>query len=65
MEHFLLFAGHDGICAGGWHEHRGQFEDKVIAGEHGKNLCIGALAYDWWHVVDTLTGEITEQGTAN
>ena len=65
MKAFLLFAGYDDISAGGWNEHRGQFDDKDTAIECGKNLCKGVLAYDWWHVVDTAIGQIVEQGSAN
>jgi hypothetical protein len=65
MKRYILFAGFDGLSVGGWHEYRGNFEEKDVAAKFGRVLCLGALAYDWWHVVDMVTGQIIEEGTAN
>lgn len=64
MKQFLLFAGHD-RANGGWHEYRGAFEEKEVAIILGRSLCEGVLAYDWWHVVDIIIGQMVEAGTAN
>ncbi len=66
IERFLLFYGYDHNPSEGWIDIGGDFDEAAAAVARGRELCSGARARDWWHVVDTTgTGTVIEEGSAN
>lgn len=57
MKRYLLFAGESYYPFGGWEDFRDSFDSITEATE-----AAGKLGSDWWHVVDSVTGQIVEQG---
>lgn len=58
MPRYLLFGGDQYYPEGGWHDFRGGF-DTVEEAWRG-----AARGWDWWHIVDTSSGEIVEDHLA-
>jgi hypothetical protein len=62
MNQFLLFAGDEYYPGGGWSDFRGSFKTVEEAEEKANKPtdnewgdCVDR-SYDWWHIVDSDTG---------
>jgi hypothetical protein len=58
MKRFALFCGEDYYPDGGWKDFRRTFDTVQEA------LAVSRSVYEWYHVVDLLTGKIVEEGEA-
>lgn len=59
MKQFLLFSGLDRYPSGGWEDFQGSFDSFQDAALLVANNN-GVIHFDWWHVVDSTTGEIVK-----
>ena len=59
MKRYLVFAGQDYYAGGGWIDFREDFDDLESA-ETAARTIIVERDLEWWHVVDTSTGEIVK-----
>jgi hypothetical protein len=58
MKRFLLFGGDHHYPSGGWHDFRGDFGRIEEATDFANELDkYGCRRWDWWHVIDTDTGD--------
>jgi hypothetical protein len=60
VERYLLFKGDAYYPSGGWHDFKGSFSSIEAAVDHV--ISLGITSMDWYHVVDSTTGEIVKQG---
>lgn len=55
MQRYLLFGGDQYYPNGGWHDYHGDFPSTKAALREA-----AAWGWDWYHIVDSHTGEIVE-----
>jgi len=55
VKRYWLFGGECYYAAGGWHDRHGTYDTIAEAVTEGARLF---AVYEWWHVVDSMTGEI-------
>ena len=58
MKRFLVFAGDNWYPFGGWKDFKESFDTLHEA----QNYLMDSSSYDWYHIVDSSTGEIVEKG---
>lgn len=58
MPRYFLFGGDQYYPAGGWDDFKGSFETAEDAWR------AASIGWDWWHIVDTTSGEIVEDSQA-
>lgn len=54
MPRYLLFGGDNYYPQGGWNDFKGGFESERDALREA-----AGWGWDWWHILDTSTGEVT------
>lgn len=56
MKRFLLFAGTTYYACGGWADFIGAYDSVELA------VAVAGNDYDWFHVIDSATGEVAHPG---
>lgn len=67
MKRYLLFAGDTYYPRGGFRDLRGDYdtlEEARTAAEAGEPM-IAESGFDWWHIFDTETKQVIDQGGEN
>lgn len=60
MKRFYVFGGCDYYPNGGWDDFKGDFDNLEDAYKR-----LGSFYYDWFHIVDSHTGQIIKDGSVD